>query len=323
MADDAWRFTPTAKVVTDGEDPRDPEATKYLLAKGYLLMHEGKTFRQYDDRWGDPPRYLVAFHDVSDKPNWLKAARYYRAAYRNIAGPGDQNVAIWNVHPPGVITGEKGPSEATPDKRQNYRSLLTAGVFNSHVIDWLLQLRVRATVSQFMLHATPWPKECLQPRLAGLISHLALRLTCNHAGYEPLWREQLGDTWREPKPPFTWPVLATDDERWEVRAAIDAVVADAYGLSREQYAHVLSTFSHKSYPKAPALCLAKFDELKRIGLDAFTKKYDPYWDIPLNESLPKPVIELPIPASEEAKNLFGSGEGSLGSAPKRRSTRKR
>ena len=70
-------------------------------------------------------------------------------------------------------------------------------------------------------------------------------------------------------------------------------VADAYGLDREQYAHVLSTFSHKSYPKAPELCLAKFDELKRLGLDAFTRKYDPYHDIPLNESLPKPVIELP------------------------------
>ena len=38
-----------------------------------------------------------------------------------------------------------------------------------------------------------------------------------------------------------------------------------------------------------------FDELKAIGLEAFTKKYDPYWDIPLNENLPQPVIDLPIP----------------------------
>ncbi|MDK9701107.1 MAG: hypothetical protein OEM52_13275, partial [bacterium] len=81
---------------------------------------------------------------------------------------------------------------------------------------------------------------------------------------------------------------------------IDAVIAQAYGLSREQYEHVLSTFSHKSYPKAPTLCLAKFDELTAIGLDAFTKKYDPYWDIPLNENLPQPVIDLPIPITSEA-----------------------
>ena len=95
---------------------------------------------------------------------------------------------------------------------------------------------------------------------------------------------------------MTWPVLAGDDERSEVRAAIDAVVADAYGLSRDQYAHVLSTFSHKSYPRAPELCLARFDELKQLGLDAFTRKYDAYHDIPLNENRhPQPVIDLPIP----------------------------
>ena len=94
-------------------------------------------------------------------------------------------------------------------------------------------------------------------RNESLSAHCALRLSCNHSGYAPLWHEQLGDAWREPgKPPFTWPVLATDDERWHVRAAIDAVVADAYGLSRYQYAHVLSTFKHTSYPKAPELCLA-------------------------------------------------------------------
>jgi hypothetical protein len=84
-----------------------------------------------------------------------------------------------------------------------------------------------------------------------------------------------------------------NDERWAVRAAIYAVVADAYGLSRDQYADVLSTFSRARYKKAPELCLACFNELKSIGLDAFTKKHDPYSDIPLNEDLPQPVIELP------------------------------
>ncbi|MBI3920798.1 MAG: hypothetical protein HY318_05210 [Armatimonadetes bacterium] len=93
-----------------------------------------------------------------------------------------------------------------------------------------------------------------------------------------------------------------------MRAAIDAVVADAYGLSRDQYAHVLSTFSHRSYPKAPELCLARFDELKEIGLEAFTRKWDPYWDVPLNENLPEPVIELPGVGSQESR---GGGQETL------------
>jgi hypothetical protein len=95
---------------------------------------------------------------------------------------------------------------------------------------------------------------------------------------------------------MSWPVLVGDDERWEVRAAIDAAVADAYGLSRDQYEHVLSTFSHRSYPKAPELCLARFDELQTMGLEAFTRTYDPYWDIPLNDNLPQPAIDLLLPS---------------------------
>src|SRR5262249_20952562 len=148
-------------------------------------------------------------------------------------------------------------------------------------------------VTKFILNMVPIPGTDQR-----FLAHCALRLTCNHIGYEPLWREQIdamGGEWTERIPPYTWPVLGTEDERWEVRAAIDAVVADAYGLTRAQYEHVLSTFSHRSYPRAPELCLAKFDELKRIGPEVFTRKYDPYWDVPLNESLPEPVIQLPLP----------------------------
>jgi hypothetical protein len=87
-------------------------------------------------------------------------------------------------------------------------------------------------------------------------------------------------------------------------------VAEAYGLNREQYAHILSTFSHRNYPKAPNQCLAAFDELKSIGLDAFTKKHDPYWDIPLNENLPQPVIDLPILNSSAEPSASARRKGS-------------
>ena len=157
-----------------------------------------------------------------------------------------------------------------------------------------------SNVTLFVLNLMPIKVPLKAERL---LAHTSLRLSCNHAGYAPLWREQLGDAWREPAPPFTWPVLARDDARWAVRAAIDAVVAQAYGLDREQYAHVLSTFSHKSYPKALALCLARFDELAEIGLEAFTRKWDPYWDVPLNEGLPEAVIEI------ERAGVRGQGAG--------------
>ncbi len=307
MTNDAWRFTPTSNVLHGGEDPRDPDVAARLLQMGYLVLHEGKTFRQYDDHWSAAPRYLVSLEHLSDKPSWLESSRYYRAAYRNIAGPGDQNVSIWSLHPAGVTTGEKGPSEARPFARSDSSALWVVGIMNTFLIDWLIQQRVRATVSAFILDSVPVPPVEAKPALSFIV-HGSLRLSSNHSGYMTLWHEQLADEWREPgKVPSSWPVLANDDDRWHARASIDAVVGDAYGLSRDRYAHVLSTFKHTSYPKAPELCLALFDELKAIGLDAFTKQHDPYWDIPLNENLPQPVIDLPIlggPGGESNSESF-------------------
>jgi hypothetical protein len=332
MTRDAWRFVATEDVLPPNDDPRQPQVLQQLIAKGYLLLHEGKTFRQYDDLWGDRPRYLVPIHQLADRPNYLIHARFYRLAHRQIAGPGDENISIWAMHAPGATHGNSCPVEGRTE-RPNYVALAVLAIANSTVFDFLLGLRVRANVLGFMRDSQPLPS--LESWF--FLAHGSLRLTCNHSGYAPLWREQLDREWREPgKPPFTWPVLAGDDERWAVRAAIDAVVADAYGLTRDQYAHVLSTFSHASYRKAPELCLARFDELKQLGLDKFTRQYDPYWDIPLNENLPQPVIDLPLPAEaagsppsgtpDEALALAAESEGAyrLTGAPKaKRKGRKR
>jgi hypothetical protein len=158
-------------------------------------------------------------------------------------------------------------------------------------------LKNAAHVNLFILDACPVPGIALtKGPPAALLTHSALRLSCNHEGFAGLWREVLGDDWREPRRPRRgWPVLRGEDDRWLVRAAIDAVVAEAYGLSREQYAHVLSAFNHKSYPKAPEVCLAAFDELTARGLEAFCRAHDPYWDVPLKKEPATPAIDALVP----------------------------
>jgi len=297
-----------------------------LATRGHLPLIEGKHFWQYDDLWGERPRYCVPCDRLGDKAHLLRRSQYFQLATRAIASATNERTAVAALLTPGVVFGHScftsseiaGPS----------RLLEFLAVFNSFPYDWIARQFVGSNVSLFILSGTPYPRH----ERGLFLVHGALRLSCNHNGYSPLWREQLGEVWRELRLPLTWPVFAGNDERWEVRAAIDTVVADAYGLARDQYAHVLSTFSHASYRKAPELCLAKFDELHAIGLDAFTKKYDPYWDIPLNENLPQPVIDIPIPAAEsvvrEQEELFagkGSGVGSQDSGPppaKRRGRRR-
>jgi len=289
MTYDAHRFAAAPSIVRS--DSRQPEVAAELRRRGYLPLHEGKTFHQFDDRWGDAPRYVVSLDAVQDKPAWTGPARFFRIAFRDIARSTDERTGIFCLLPPGVLLGNTAPVEREPEKRANAHALVLEAVADSFAFDWHIRQRAAVHVNLFIVNGCPVPplRELQERGLA----HLALRLSCNHEGYRPLWKEQLGDEWREPVTKGRWPVLGGEDARLVVRAPIDALVAAAYGLSREQYKHVLGSFSHKTYPRASELCLAAFDELNEIGLDEFVKKHDPYWDIPLVTALPKPVIDLP------------------------------
>jgi hypothetical protein len=296
MSKTSHLFTNTSEVCS-GDDPRSPTTSAELRDRGYAILREGKTFHQYDDAWDAPPRYLVSTSNIQGRITWTIPACHFRLAMRTIARSNDERTAISAVCPPGAIFGNSALAERDPLGRQTHSALLVCGITNSISFDYVLRLKSGANVNLFILDGCPAPVSAQKAPYIEFISHNVLRLTCNHAGYAPLWREQLGDRWREASACETWPVLAEDDARWAVRAAIDAMVAQAYGLTRAQYAHVLGGFSHKSYPNAPALCLERFDELARDGMDAFVRRWDPYWDVPLVETLPKPVIELRVPAA--------------------------
>ena len=308
MRDDSWRFTPTQTVMPESRDPRSPVVIPGIHSDGYLLLHEGKTFWQYDDIWESRPMYLASIGCLRDREDWLKAVPFFRIVYRAIAASTNERTGVFHLIPPGAVTGHSVTAERNPSESPRGIALELIAVANTFAFDWNVRIRTGSNISQYLLFASPLPD---WSRSRVLLRSSGLRLISNHVGYERIWREQLGTAWRESKPPFAWPVLETDDERWEVRSAIDAVVADAYGLNREQYRHVLSTFSHKSYPKAPELCLAKFDDLKRIGLEAFTKKHDPYWDIPLNENLPQPDPEVSAAIEKALKAANNGKEGKV------------
>lgn len=304
MTKEAFRFLNTRDLLPENADPRSPSIRASLLDRGVFYLSEGKTFHQFDESWGETPRYCVPLSNLDSNPLWVDAGRFFRLAFRAIASSTNERTSIFCILSPGTVSGNSVAVERDPSHVARAEVLYVAGVCNTYSFDWILRVMTGANVNLFIMNNTSFVTEEASKKF---VAHSSLRLTCNHSGYEPLWQEQLGDTWRETdKEPVTWPVISGDDKRWNVRGAIDAIVADAYGLSRDQYIHVLSTFSHTSYPKAPELCLAKFDELKRTGVEAFTKKHDPYWNIPLNATLPEPVIDIPI-----AGETSGSGQSEM------------
>ena len=279
MTNHAHWFTPTGDVLPPGDDPRSPGVAASLLQRGYLPLHEGKTFHQFDDRWGAPNRYLVRSDRLGEDSPWLRAAWHYRLAFRAVASSSNERTGIFTVLPPGVLCGNSAPAEAEPWCRPDRAALLLCALANTYCVDYLIRVRASANLNLFIVRQTALPA------LGGietLLVHSALRLNCNHEGYLPLWRDQLGGAWREPSAQEpTWPVLAAPPARQAVRAAVDAAVACAFGLTRSQFEHVLSTFSHSNCPDAPSACLAAFDEAKRDGTRAFVRRHDPYADVSL------------------------------------------
>lgn len=177
-------------------------------------------------------------------------------------------------------------------QRTNAAALALVATMNSFAFDWVLRQRVGVHVSIYILSESPLP--IVSRGAESFLAHGCLRLCCNHPGFALLWRDQLGYRWAESSPHPTWPALARETDRWELRAAMDAVVALGYGLNRKEYERVLGTFSHKSFPAAPELCLAAFDELVQIGLGAFCRRHDPYWNAPLVSELARPIIDPPV-----------------------------
>ena len=240
---------------------------------------------------------------IDNNPLWIDEARFYRTALRSIASSTNERTAIACLLSPGAVAGNSVALERHPHSTPRAEALFITAVGNSFVFDWCLRITNSSNVSLFLLQNIPLPT--VTPTIKTLLAHGALRLTSLHSGYAALWREQVGTLWRETRERETWPALQTGELIMGLKAAIDAAVARSYGISERAYSQVLASFNHSAQPSFPVLCLERFAEFGRIGPEEYARKYDSYWDIPLNESLPVPVIEFPgFAAADERVSGF-------------------
>jgi hypothetical protein len=210
---------------------------------------------------------------MADKPGWLRASGHYRLAFREISRSTDERTMIAAIIPPGHVFGHKATCEKTPWKRPDADALVLCAVLNSFTFDWCVRRKIAASVSLFMVNGCPVPS--LSKAAARFLAHGALRLSCRHAGYARLWREQLSTA-----RPFA-PELAAQDDAATLRAAMDAVVARGYGLGRDDYHHILTGFSHRVHPAGAEQCATAFDLLMQCGAQTFYRRHDPFSNMPL------------------------------------------
>ena len=188
-------------------------------------LHEGKTFHQYTDRWDTAPRYWVSEALLRDRPAVADAARQHRLAFRDIARSTDERTMIAMIAPPNTVFGHTATVEKQPSTRPLSHARMLCALMNSFVFDWLVRQKAAAHLSLYIVAAMPVPMG---------LDHRFLAEAAERLSGDP-------------------------ESQWGLRAEVDAAIAHAYGLTREQYRHVLSSFSHRSFPDAPALCVEAFD----------------------------------------------------------------
>jgi hypothetical protein len=141
------------------------------------------------------------------------------------------------VLPPDVFCNNKTPlvDPVDVDDREN-KLLFICALLNSLELDYLIRQKASTTLNFFYMETLPLPRLTSGNPYFDAIVPRAARLTCTRAEFADLWQSVMGELWDESKG------AADPAERQRLRVEIDAIAAHLYGLSREDFDHILGTF---------------------------------------------------------------------------------
>ncbi|MGI0482218.1 hypothetical protein ACN4EE_15725 [Geminocystis sp. CENA526] len=158
----------------------------------------------------------------------------YRLGVRAIGRNTDIRTLIVGNIPKNVFCGNSILVLSQTQKISNLEVVYLQGILNSFVVDFALRQTVTANVNMFYIYQTPIPRLTEGDLYFQDIVERAGKLICTSAEYDDLAQEiglkshQNGVTNKE--------------ERENLRAEIDSIVAHLYGLNEVEFKHILSTF---------------------------------------------------------------------------------
>lgn len=156
-----------------------------------------------------------------------------RIVFRDVVRATDRRTMRSCLAPPNVFAIHDAPQLVWPrgDERDQ---MYVLAVFNSLPFDWLLRRRVETHVTFGILNSLPVPEGPVEKERLG---ELAGRLSCTDERYAEFARRVGVDV---------GPL--SDEERLEIEAEIDGLVAHAYGLTREDLDVIFADFVEAAVP---------------------------------------------------------------------------
>jgi hypothetical protein len=178
----------------------------------------------------------------------------FRLVYRSVARNTDEATLIATILPPKVFA-TNSLSEVTqwifhlkPDPHweplfNESNQFYLLAILNSFVLNFVIRQKVTANVNQYIVEQLPVPRLPFSHFISQSLAPLAARLTCVDERFAPLWEEVARYHPRSMAASWSPECGARSArERALLRAQIDTIVADLYGLSAYDFAYILSTF---------------------------------------------------------------------------------
>jgi hypothetical protein len=231
----AWKLS----LFREFDMTNDSRLFKTEPGPGRLPLYEGKMIWQFDHRFGDP-RYWVDENEgrkalIGSVRRLTKQLDYqrYRCGIRAVSANTNERTLISTVIPAMIFCGNsilvcKGQTPA------NDELLFLTAVLNSFTIDWMLRNKIPTNVNMFYIYQLPVPRLSERDNAFLSIVERASRLICTAPEFDDLAREIELESHREGVTDATG--------RAELRAELDGLIAHLYGLTEEEFSHILSTF---------------------------------------------------------------------------------
>ena len=215
--------------------------------KGAWPLVEGKMVHQFNNAFSQPRYWLdekearkAVLGRTPDKKQKLDY-QAYRMGLRKIARSSDERTLIATMLPPSFhaenfqtvrVFNELGERTIANDVL-----LYLCAVWNSLTVDWLIRLRVSANVNFFYVYQLPIPRLTNADAAFRPLVERAARLVGTSAEFDDLLREIFG-----PKATHRTHGAVGEESRRSLRAELDALTAQLYALTEEEFAHILATF---------------------------------------------------------------------------------
>jgi len=225
----------------------DSPLFKEQSGEGLMPLYEGKMIWHFDHQYADV-RFWVDESEARARvlgraPDEGQILDYqtHRLGFRDIAANTNERTMVSTLIPatfhgnkiPTVRVYDEGGSKMISDSEQ----LFLCAIWNSYPLDYLLRMKVTTTLNFFHIYQVPVPRLTEEDPPFAPIVERAARLVCTAPEFNDLAREIFGGKATAKSVGVTEAVA-----RAKLRAELDGLIAHLYGLTEDEFAHILTTF---------------------------------------------------------------------------------